>query len=334
MAGELGTVVDVHHHWLPREIIDTLEQHVPEDHRVVRQGEVARVYDRAGSQVFVVSPIYYDVKQQLADMDAGGIDVALLSGSCYPSWITLRAARLINDAAADLMREHGARLKPMIHVPPFGEDGILEEMERAAKLGLTGVCICTNFGGLYPDEDAYLPFLKKAAELDSVVFVHAAGAPVHSEDLARYDLARTLGRSLDHCLVAVRMLFSGRLAGIPNLRMVMPHLGGSFYAQTRRFFDSPATVMSEAPKGPYRELLDQLLFDTAPSIWHGPEHVDFAVKQLGVSHVALGSDYPVGSDPTWLAKAVESVRALSYPDAEKRRLAGGNTIDFYRLQGL
>ena len=331
MDDELGPVIDVHHHWLPREIVDALEQWLPEGLRVERTERIARVYDPRGSEVFAVTPLYYDVAQQLADMDVAGVDVALLSGSCYPSWITLPAARLINDAAADLAREHGGRLKPMIHVPPFGEAGILEEMERAAKLGLTGVCIATNFRNRYPDEEVYLPFLQKAVDLDLVVFVHAAGAPVHSEDLARYDLARTLGRSLDHCLVVTRMLYSGVLAGIPGLRMVMPHLGGSFYAHTRRFFESPPQVMTEAPRGGLEGLLDRLLFDTGPSFWHGPEEIDFAVRSLGLRRVALGSDYPVGADPKVLSDAVAHVRALPYPNPDKRRLAGENARDFYGL---
>jgi predicted TIM-barrel fold metal-dependent hydrolase len=328
---DLGPVVDVHHHWLPIEIIATLEQQLPEGYRVIRRDEVARVFDDRGNQVFVVDALYHDLTRQLADMDAAGIDVALLSGSCFPSWITLTAARLINDAAADVLRRHGTRLRPMIHVPPFGQAGILEEMARAAKLGLRGVCICTNYRGAYPDQDVYLPFLQKAADLDLVVFVHAAGAPVNTTGLDGYDLVRTLGRSLDHCLVTVRMLYSGVLAAIPGLRMVMPHLGGSFYAQTRRFLESPRQVMTELPPGQPDALLDRLLFDTAPAVWHGTEEIGFAVDRLGVDRVAMGSDYPVGSDASWLVRAVESIRQLPLATADKQKLAGRNAIDFYRM---
>src|SRR4030095_16149673 len=104
----------------------------------------------------------------------------------------------------------------------------------------------------------------------------------------------------------------------------------SFYAHTRRFFASPPQVMTEAPRGDYQALLDRLLFDTAPSVWHGPEEIDFAVRRLGLQRVALGSDYPVGADPKWLSDAVEHIRALPYPVADKRRLAGENARDFYR----
>ena len=119
----------------------------------------------------------------------------------------MRAARLLNDAAADLQRSQPHRFVPMAHVPPFGEPGIVEELERCGKeLGLRGVCSTTNFRRKYPDEQEYWPFLRKAAELDLPVFVHAAGAPASVEVFRQYDLARTLGRSFEHCAVAIRIM--------------------------------------------------------------------------------------------------------------------------------
>jgi hypothetical protein len=53
-------------------------------------------------------------------MDAAGVDVAVLSASYFPIWMTLRAARLLNDASADLQHAHPDRFVPMAHVPPFG----------------------------------------------------------------------------------------------------------------------------------------------------------------------------------------------------------------------
>lgn len=332
MPDDLGTVVDVHQHWLPRELADTMERQLPDGYRVVRDDSgTMRVFDGHGMEVFTLDvDDYSSVTQRLADMDSAGIDVALLSASCYPSWITLRAARLLNDAAGNLMRGHGERLRPMVHVPPFGEDGILEEMERGANLGLRGVCICTNFAGRYPDDDAYLPFLEKAAELDFPIFIHAAGSPVHTEGLQEYDLTRTLGRSIDHCLVVVRMLYSGVMAKIPGLKLVINHLGGSFFANTRRYLTPSFAEASGAVHG-YGALLDRMLFDTAPSFWYGPADVECAVKNLGIHRIALGTDYPVLPGASTLAQAVAHVDALPFPSGEKQRLRGANARALYRL---
>jgi predicted TIM-barrel fold metal-dependent hydrolase len=333
-AGLGSPVVDAHHHWMPRALVERLEEYVPESYRVQRlDSGLCRIYQPDGVQVMTIEPEHYcEPGVQLRDMDAAGIDLALLSSSCFPSWMTLRAARLMNDASADLQRHYPDRFVPMAHVPPFGEAGALEELERAGReLGLRGVCITTNFQGRYPDEAEYHPILRKAAELDMPVYVHAAGAPPDTRSLAQYDLARTLGRSLDHCLVTVRLIYSGLLADVPGLRMVMPHLGGAFFVNMKRFFHSPRALINEAPEVPYQRLMDSLLFDTGPSFWYGPTEIACAVENLGVQRVALGSDYPASWDPSVLADAVAHVRALPLDAADKARVAGGNALAFYRL---
>jgi predicted TIM-barrel fold metal-dependent hydrolase len=333
-AGLGGPVIDAHHHWMPRALVDHIEDYVPESHRVERlDSGLVRMYDAGGVQVMTIEPEHYCTPSvQLADMDATGIDVALLSSSCFPSWMTLRAARLLNDASADLQKAYPDRFVPMAHVPPFGEEGALAELERAGKqLGLRGVCITTNFGGRYPDEEQYRPFLRKAAELDMPVFVHAAGAPVDNRSLLQYDLNRTLGRALDHCLVAIRLIYSGVLEELPNLRLVMPHLGGAFFMSVKRFFHSPRHLINEYPAVQYERALDQLLFDTAPSFWYGRSEITCAIDNLGVHRVALGSDYPASWELSVLADAVAHVRELALTPADKARVAGGNAAAFYGL---
>src|SRR5205823_3132065 len=59
-AGLGGPVVDVHHHWLPRELVDHIEDCVPETYRVVRaEGEPIRIYDPEGVQEMAVEPDRY-----------------------------------------------------------------------------------------------------------------------------------------------------------------------------------------------------------------------------------------------------------------------------------
>ena len=97
-AGLGGPVVDVHHHWLARELVDHIEDYVPEGYRVVRSDSgPIRIYDPDGVQEMAVEPDRYcSAALQIADMDAAGVDVALLSASCFPTWMTMRAARLLS----------------------------------------------------------------------------------------------------------------------------------------------------------------------------------------------------------------------------------------------
>jgi aminocarboxymuconate-semialdehyde decarboxylase len=329
-------VIDVHHHWLPRELVDHLERYLPPGYRVERlpTGIVA-ITDPDGLEGLTVDPaVWCDANVQLAHMDALGVDVAVLSAACYPAWITLPAARLLNDAYADLQRALPRRFVALAHVPPFGADGALDELERAVRhLGLCGVCIATNFGGRYPDDDAYRPLLRMAAELGVPVVVHAAGAAVENHSLRPYGLYRNLGRSFDSCLVAARLLLSGVLDDLPDLRVVIPHLGGGFFLHVDRILAGPAAASTGPARPRSRRGLDQLLFDTAPSFVWSPAEIGWAATRLGAHRLALGSDYPVGAGERVLTDAVAHVRGLPLDPTDTRGIAGGNAAAFFRLAG-
>jgi predicted TIM-barrel fold metal-dependent hydrolase len=332
-AGGLGRVIDVHHHWLPRELVDHVEQFLPPGYRVERRdnGRLG-IYDLDSLEGLTVDPERWcraDV--QLAEMDAAGIDVAVLSAACYPSWLTLPAARLLNDAYADLQRQHPRRFVGLAHVPPFGDDA-LAELERAHALGLRGVCITTNFQGAYPDDAAFRPLLQQAAALGMPVVVHAASAPAENRALRPYNLYRTIGRSFDSCLVAARLLASGVLDELPSLRVVIPHLGGGFFLHVGRVAGVSQPEGAEQIRERTRRGLERLLFDTAPSFTWSPLEIGWAAARLGPGRLALGSDYPVGSDPRVLSDAVAHVQALPLDAADRARIAGANAAAFLGLE--
>src|SRR5919202_276562 len=117
MAGELGPAVDVHHHWLPRELSERVAAYLPEGYSVREDGPVKHVLDPRGQRVQSIHvERFADIDRRLQLMDHAGIQVALLSPGCFPQWIRMPAARLINDAASDLVKRYGDRLKPMVHV--------------------------------------------------------------------------------------------------------------------------------------------------------------------------------------------------------------------------
>lgn len=165
------------------------------------------------------------------------------------------------------------------------------------------------------------------------VFIHAAGGPVHTDDLRKYNLTRSLGRALDHTLVVVRMLYSGVLAGIPELRLVFNHLGGTFFATALRYLETSPDF--PLPPGGYRTLLERTLFDTAPAFWWSEIEVACAIRSLGAERIALGTDYPahpMRGDPAVLLRARENIRNAGVSPDEQRLIEGGNAERFYRLR--
>ena len=65
-------VVDVHHHWLPDEIVRRIGEFVGKGHRIETQKSgVIRIFDPSGTAVMSIEPEKYtSPRVQLEDMDA------------------------------------------------------------------------------------------------------------------------------------------------------------------------------------------------------------------------------------------------------------------------
>lgn len=324
-------VVDAHHHFIPRRIIDEVERYIPADVTVRR--EHGRIHLLRGEiRHMTIDPACWtDVDRQLRDMDAAGIDVAVLSAAVFQQWMTMDAARIFNEEVAAVQQRHPDRFVGLAHVPPFGEDGALAELQRAIRqLGLHGVCITTNFRGKYPDEPEYAPFYRAAEALALPIFVHAAGCPVDAGGLDCFGLTYTLGRGLDHTLVTARLLYSGVLEEFPQVRFMMGHLGGAFYAMVKRLLvEAPSRPINAIPKRPYFEQLRRIWVDTAPTGWQGPDEVRHAIASHGVDRVCFGTDYPAGD--FLMRDGIALVESLQLDEREHARVCGTNAKECFRF---
>ena len=146
-------VIDVHHHYLPQELADNFERHVPDHVEVRRKDGIVTLSRRNdGYEYIVVDPaLWCDPERQIRDMDAAGIDHAVLSVACYQDWMTMEAARLCNDGIAALVASHPDRFAGMISIPPDGGEPMVAEVHRAThELGLRGINLSTSYRGMYP----------------------------------------------------------------------------------------------------------------------------------------------------------------------------------------
>lgn len=317
-------IIDAHHHWIPPEIAADIPKYLRPGEVVVPDGEYQRI-QRGGVDLFTVNPRYTDIRVKLKEMDAAGVDVAVLSTACWQQWNTMEMAPRINDAMAELQAKYPQRFVGLAHVPPFGE-GAVAELERAVtSLGLKGATLTTNFAGKYPDDEAYRPFFRKAEELDVPVFFHAAIHPTEYHLLEKYGLTRSLGRLLDHTLVAARVLYSVA-RDFPRLKFLHGHIGGSFFIIKERLLDAKWYGLDNQP---YEEMIDrQFFFDTAPA-WWTPGHLECAADNLGVDHILLGSDYPVL--PRFLPDSVRLLKGVRLSEGDKRRMLGENAARLFKL---
>ncbi|MCC7107319.1 MAG: amidohydrolase [Chloroflexi bacterium] len=315
-------VVDVHHHWVPQAHINTIERFLREGESLAREGGILKILCN-GQQVHMFDEQSVGrMEAHLADMDAAGVDVAIWSLAIWLEWLDLASAREANDDMAEIQRRSNGRVVGLAHVPPF-EEGSIQELERCVReLGLRGVNLTTHWRGVYPDNPLIRPYFRKIAELDVPVVFHAAaiaGAfPQIDSDGTQF------GRVMDMTYIVVRLLLGGLLEELPTLRVIVPQMGGSFWAIKRRI----GLGIWENALTRKAHLLERIWFDTAPGVWEGGE-VDFAIRNLGPDRMMLGSDYPVHKD--WMARCVQNVRGAQVSQAEREAVLGGNAAALFGL---
>lgn len=325
-------IIDVHHHWMPGELYYHVEKYLRPGQEVVREGQRYHV-TRGGTALFSRNPKYTLVEEQLADMDAAGIDMAVLHLSTWQAWTTMRTSPFINDSMAELVGRYPQRFIGLAHVPPDRKAGV-KELDRAIReLGLKGVGITTHLWGKPLDHPSFWPFYEKVAELDVPVVVHPAPGPVEDRLLRDYKLTRNLGRVIDLLTATVRLLHSGLLQRYPNLRFVVAHLGGAIFSLRYRLDPKHLPGFDRPDDGAdfFSEGLDQIYVDTAPPYWTSAE-VRFTTEMLGADQVLFGSDYPAnprGRDDLGIARKI--VEGL--PDASVRsKVLGGNAARLFGVQ--
>ena len=328
-------IIDVHHHYLPKRYFDEIATLLPPHIEPVwENGKVSGRERTTGyTHTPAMTPRYWhDVDLQLRLMDAAGVDHAVLSTATYQDWMTMPAARIINDATAELVRRHPDRFSGIISVPPDGGEEMRAEIERAKGLGLCGLAMTTAPRGRYPDSDDFRLFLKIAAESSLPLILHPSwSSPLPGMD--RWNLERSLGKPTDMTLGIANLMYNGTFEDLPGLRMVAGHIGGSLPITLRRMFLGQPGYLSTSDRD-YPTLLQRLFIDTAPGMWQSPLEVEAAAKIIGVKQTLFGSDYPLGTPEKIMAQSVDHVRLSGLSGEEKERIYSKNAIELFGLHHL
>ena len=288
-----------------------------------------------GQQVFrTVRASLWDLDQRLAELDAAGVAVQVISP--VPIMLTYWAdtapavefAREINDSIAKDVAASGGRLRGLGTVALQDPQSAAQEVRRlGTELHLDGVEIGTHAAGRELDDPALDPFWAAVAELDLAVFVHPldGGGDAIRRQGQPYDFG--LGMLTDTAMSAIALINGGVLEKYPNLRVALAHGCGTFAWAFPRL--RVGSQMTPAPDivARYADLAKRLWVD---SLVLDPEHMRLLAQRFGAGHILLGSDFPfmpgeLIKGPELVGKAVE-LGALDSDAAQA--VLGTNALEF------
>ncbi len=335
-------IIDAHHHWIPKEHFETLEKYVTRRGELVTRDERGSAHLwRNGIHLTAPGPLFFQIERQVEQMDAAGVDMAVLQLPSWSEWNTTRMAPYINDCCAEIVARYPKRFVGVAHVPLEGKAAV-KELERAIRvLRLCGVGTTTHFRDRPLDSERYYGFWEKVAELDIPVVVSPYSYPAETQPFWDLDGRPGYARLENVQRAMIRLVFGTLLERFPNVRILMPHLGGGFFGYLGRVTlagrsagNSGAAGPNDIPEAERQKLqqvqrhLAQLYFDTAPPRWR-PSEFKCAVETYGEDKMTLGSDYPVFADG--LSPAVALVRGADISKSAKEKILGENAAKLFRI---
>jgi predicted TIM-barrel fold metal-dependent hydrolase len=321
--------IDIHSHLMSVAFLEHLQGRdaLP---TAVRDGTGYITHCAPGLSLRYRAPIL-GVEAKLAEMDAAGIDLAVLShglpgphvlgGAQADSW----AAR-INDELAVLTATYPGRLGGWASLG-FGDPAhAIAEADRCLdELGLAGFQVWSNLDGRSLDDPGVLPVLEHIADRGAAIHLHPAPPP-GQQGLAP---ATMLGFAfpVDTSLAVLRLIGAGLFDRDPVI--IAAHLGGVLPWLRERIglWDHaipsfPGQPQSARPAGRY---LDRLYVDT---VGYGPAPLEYSYAQLGADRMLFGTDHPYAA-PSLPQDLVERLPCTA---AEREQILAGNAQRLLRLQ--
>ena len=283
-----------------------------------------------------VHPKLTSVEERLADMDAYGIDIQVVSPTSLQHyyWADLDLARqvvrLTNETIAAECARYADRLVGLGNVALQHPELAVEQLEYCTRqLGMRGVEISTAINGVELDDPAFAPFWAKAEELGCVVFIHPSDISSLGERLNRFYLQNVIGRPIETTVALSHLIFGGVLDRHPGLKILAAHGGGylPFYAGRS---DHGYAVRPEArtAKHPPSEYLRRIFFD---SLVYSPESLSHLIANAGAGQVVVGTDYPYDMGAYEIEQLIQ---AAGLSEQDQAAILGGNAVRLFGLEAL
>jgi predicted TIM-barrel fold metal-dependent hydrolase len=275
--------------------------------------------------------------RRLAAMDAGGIDMQVLSLNqpgcqAVDGAAAVAMARDANDLLFDTVKAHPTRFAGLAAVATTDPEAGAKELERAVtRLGMKGAMINGHTQGGFLDDKKYWPILECANALEVPIYLHPREP--HPDAMKIYfkgceELAYAAwGFALDTCSHFLRLVFAGAFDAYPKLTFILGHMGEGLPFWLHRMDDH--TILAAQRRGLKKTMAQYLtenLVITCSGNFSTPALV-CSVMALGADNVLFAVDWPYESNRV----ATDFLKQLPLSEEDKAKIAHRNAERVLRL---
>ncbi len=259
--------------------------------------------------------------QRLDILDRSGIRVQVLSVGAFQPYFAgaeeaTTAAKVANELYAEVCKKYNGRFEAFAAVPLPHVDAALGEVQRALdELGMIGVNLGCSVAGRPLDDPAFEPVFAELNRRGAVVFLHPQGigcGPL----LEDHGLNFTLGAPFEDTIAALRLVLAGVIHRYPEIRVIVPHLGGTLPFLRMRLDGSLRGRTEYKPSEQLKRLWYDTVNENIPSLY-------CAREAFGADRLLLGTDFPhVHGDR--FERCVSYIQQSDLPAEEKTAILDHN----------
>jgi 6-methylsalicylate decarboxylase len=303
-------IIDVHAHYQP-EILDAF-------------------MGRFGRSTVLPQVPWTDATQHIEEriqlMNAAGVRMQILSPGTQHYFedraASCEAARIINDTFARLIEQHPKRLAAFVSLPLPHIEASLRELERACHLnGMLGVTLHCSILDKSVAAAEFDPIYEELNRRGAILFLHPCLNGICSSLINDYKLAEVFGTSAEDTLAVLHMIVRRIPHRYPNIRVIVPHLGGMLPMLLERLDNQLGKAHADLVERPSRSAR-RFWYDT---VSHGSQAaLQCALQAFGAERLLAGSDYPFLLLHEEYGRAFTYIERADVADSDVNRILSGN----------
>ncbi len=297
--------IDVHHHLVPPDYVSAIHGKLP-----------ALPPPSAG----------WSVAKTLDDMDAAGVETAMLSITTPGLWLgdatsSGKLARACNDYAARLIADNKGRFGSFAAVPMPAADATLAEIAYALDtLKADGISVFTSYEGKWLGDGAFVPVFEELNRRKAVVSVHPTTAACCG-NLIPFIPDNVIEFGTDTSRTIASLVFSGAADRWPDIKFIFSHAGGTMPFLIERFevlarMPQAAKMLPNGVRAP----LQRFFYDTAQA--SNPAAMGALRQLVQPTHIVFGTDFPFRSG----AEHVDNLARCGFDAADLHRIERDNAL--------